>query len=105
MVRTMRAGVAAEQEGKVVAAKAAYESPRRMDPNDPVAARYLAELYRHHTGEWAAAHTLFNRVLSMGADPMSRAVALHGLGKMTIHAAHFAKALLFLRERPEAFTR
>jgi tetratricopeptide (TPR) repeat protein len=103
MVRTMRAGVAAEQEGKVVEAKAAYESARRMDPNDPVAARYLAELYRHHTGEWAAAHTLFNRVLSMGADPMSRAVALHGLGKMTIHDGNFAKGLALFDESLRAF--
>ena len=103
MVRTMRAGVAAEQEGEILAAKAAYESAHRMDPNDPVAARYLAELYRHHTGEWAAARTLFNQVLAMEADPMSRAVALHGLGKMTIHEGDFAKGLSLFDESLRAY--
>jgi len=103
MVRTMRAGVAAEQEGKVLEAKAAYESARRMDPNDPVAARFLGELYRHHTGEWAAARTVFNQVLAMQSDPLSRAVALHGLGKMTIHEGNFAKGLSLFDESLRAY--
>jgi tetratricopeptide (TPR) repeat protein len=103
MVRTMRAGVAAEQEGKILEAKSAYESAHRMDPNDPVAARYLAELYRHHTGDWAAARTLFNKVLALESDPMSRAVALHGLGKMTIHDGNFAKGLSLFDESLRAY--
>lgn len=103
MVRTMRAGVAAEQEGKVLEAKAAYESARRMDPNDPVAARYLGELLRHHTGDWVSARAIFNQLLTMEADPMSRAVALHGLGKMTIHEGSFAKGLALFDESLRAY--
>ena len=103
MVRTMRAGVSAEQEGKILEAKAAYESAHRMDPNDPVAARYLAELYRHHTGDWASARTLFNQILAMDADPLSRAVALHGLGKTTIHEGNFAKGLSLFDESLRAY--
>src|SRR5262249_55980147 len=45
------------------------------------------------TGDWTAARTLFEKVLTMRADPISRAVALHGLGKMTIHDGEFQKGL------------
>jgi tetratricopeptide (TPR) repeat protein len=55
--------------------------------------RYLGEVFRHYTGEWDKAREVFNSILSMQADPMSRAVALHGLGKMTIHDGDFAKGL------------
>jgi tetratricopeptide (TPR) repeat protein len=50
-------------------------------------------LYRHHIGDWAKARATFDAILSMPADPMSRAVALHGLGKMTIHEGDFKKGL------------
>jgi tetratricopeptide (TPR) repeat protein len=103
MVRTMRAGIVAEQQGKVLEAKAAYESARRMDPNDPVAARYLGELLRHHTGDWAGARTIFDQVLAMPADPVSRAVALQGLGKMTIHEGDFGKGLSLFDESLRAW--
>ena len=46
--------------------------------------------YRHHTGDWAAARRTFGAILAMPADPISRAVALHGIGKMTIHDGDFA---------------
>jgi tetratricopeptide (TPR) repeat protein len=70
--------------------------------------RYLGELYRHHTGEWDKARVVFENILKMQADPMSRAVALHGLGKMTIHEGQFKKGLALMeesaREYPLALT-
>ncbi|HKE33283.1 MAG TPA: tetratricopeptide repeat protein, partial [Candidatus Angelobacter sp.] len=44
-------------------------------------------------GDWDKARSTFNAILNMPADPMSRAVALHGLGKMTIHEGEFKKGL------------
>jgi tetratricopeptide (TPR) repeat protein len=64
-----------------------------MDSADPVPLRYLGELYRHHIGDWDKARTTFDSILNMPADPISRAVALHGLGKMTIHEGEFKKGL------------
>src|SRR5258708_6849420 len=64
-----------------------------MDPADPVPLRYLGEVYRHHLGDWIRARQTFNAILRMQADPLSRAVALHGLGKMTIHEGQFKKGL------------
>jgi tetratricopeptide (TPR) repeat protein len=55
--------------------------------------RYLGELYRHHIGDWGKARETFRAILAMPADPLSRAVALHGLGKMTIHEGDFKKGL------------
>ena len=73
-------------------------APRAIDPGDPTPARYLGELYRHHTGEWAKAREVFEEILRIRRDPLSRAVALHGLGKMTIHEGAFAKGLSLLEE-------
>ncbi len=89
----IRAGLAAEGSLTLDEARIRYENATRLDPNDPVALRYLAEFHRHHSGDWAEARRLFGRVLAVGADPVSRAVALHGLGKMTIHAGDFARGL------------
>ena len=69
----------------------------RLDPADPVPLRYLGELYRHHIGDWVKARATFEQILAMPADPLSRAVALHGLGKMTIHDGDFAKGLGHVR--------
>jgi tetratricopeptide (TPR) repeat protein len=55
--------------------------------------RYLGELYRHHLGDWDKARSTFDAILAMPADPLSRAVAMHGLGKMTIHEGDFLKGL------------
>jgi tetratricopeptide (TPR) repeat protein len=93
VARTMDAGLAAENDGRYLKARALYRRAAQLDPADPVPLRYLGELERHHTGDWAAAHRLFERLLAMPADPISRAVALHGLGKMTIHDGQFAKGL------------
>src|SRR5947208_8766278 len=69
-----------------------------MDQAEPAPLRYLGELYRHHIGDWAKARTTFEAILNMPADPLSRAVALHGLGKMTIHEGEFKKGLSLMEQ-------
>ena len=91
--RVMNAGLAAEDAGSYLEARRLYVRAHGLDRADPVPLRYLGELYRHHTGDWAAARRTFEQILAMPADPISRAVALHGLGKMTIHAGDFATGL------------
>ena len=86
-------GLKAEMSEKYEAAEALYSQAHSMDPADPAPLRYLGELYRHHLGDWDKARTTFDSILSMPADPLSRAVALHGLGKMTIHDGDFQKGL------------
>lgn len=90
---TMQRGLAAEMAGKYETAEKLYAEAHRMDPADPAPLRYLGEVYRHETGDWDKARTTFEAILAMPADPLSRAVALHGLGKMTIHDGNFAKGL------------
>jgi tetratricopeptide (TPR) repeat protein len=89
----MAAGLEAEDAGRYVEARALYAHAHDLDRGDPVPLRYLGELYRHHLGDWVAARRTFDQVLAMPADPVSRAVALHGLGKMTIHEGDFARGL------------
>jgi tetratricopeptide (TPR) repeat protein len=96
--RTMRAGLKAENAAKYVEAERFYTEAHNLDPADPVPLRYLGELYRHHIGDWAKARTTFEAILNMPADPMSRAVALHGLGKMTIHEGEFKKGLALMED-------
>jgi len=91
--RTMQRGLAAEMNEKYIEAERLYSEAHRMDPADPTPLRYLGELYRHHIGDWDKARTTFDAILEMPADPLSRAVALHGLGKMTIHEGEFKKGL------------
>jgi tetratricopeptide (TPR) repeat protein len=74
-----------------------------MDPADPTPLRYLGEVYRHHTGDWQKARTTFEAILNMPADPIARAVALHGLGKMTIHEGEFKKGLHLMERSVEEF--
>jgi tetratricopeptide (TPR) repeat protein len=90
---TMRAGLKAENAAQYKEAERLYRSAHQMDPADPVPLRFLGELYRHHIGDWDKARQTFDAILAMPADPMSRAVALHGLGKMTIHEGDFLKGL------------
>ena len=101
--RTMRAGLQAEESAKYVEAGRLYEQAHRMDPADPAPLRYLGELYRHHTGEWDKARSTFETILAMPADPLSRAVALHGLGKMIIHDGEFKKGLALMEDSVKAF--
>ena len=96
--RTMESGLAAELKGDYLDAERMYRQASQMDPADPAPLRYLGEAFRHYTGEWDKARLVFNSILKMQADPMSRAVALHGLGKMTIHDGEFAKGLSLIEE-------
>lgn len=101
--RAMDAGLAAEDAAHYQRARQLYARAHRIDPADPVPLRYLGELYRHHLGDWTAARRVFRQVLAMRADPVSRAVALHGLGKMTIHDGDFAKGLALLNQSVATF--
>lgn len=91
--RTVQAGLEAEIGARYREAEALYRKATELDPADPTALRFLGELYRHQTGEWDKAKATFERVLAQPADPIARAVALHGLGKMTIHASRFEDGL------------
>jgi tetratricopeptide (TPR) repeat protein len=100
---TMLRGLRAEREGRYPEAARQYERARAADPADPAPLRYLGELQRHHTGDWAAARRTFEKLRGMPADPLSRAVALHGLGKMTIHEGSFAQGLALLEASIRAY--
>src|SRR4051794_14856219 len=100
--KTLRAGLNAEIAARYRDAEKLYTKAVKLDPSDPTALRFLGELYRHQTGQWDKSRALFERVLAQPADPIARAVALHGLGKMTIHAGHNAEGLaLFERSLAE----
>jgi tetratricopeptide (TPR) repeat protein len=101
--RTMLKGLKAEINERYAEAERLYGLAHRMDPADPAPLRYLGELYRHHTGEWDKARTTFETILNMQADPLSRAVALHGLGKMTIHDGEFKKGLGLMEASAEEY--
>jgi tetratricopeptide (TPR) repeat protein len=98
VARNMRQGLKAENDANYTEAERLYQAAHNLDPADPAPLRYLGELYRHHIGDWATARQTFNAILAMPADPMSRAVALHGLGKMTIHEGDFKKGLSLMEE-------
>lgn len=99
----LRAGLDAESRLALDEARIRYENASRLDPADPVALRYLAEYHRHHSGDWDESKRLFRRVLTLAADPVSRAVALHGLGKMTIHGGAFAEGVAMIQASTEAW--
>lgn len=99
----MQQGLVAENAERYVAAERLYRKAHQMDPADPTPLRYLGELYRHHTGEWDKARATFDIILNMAADPVARAVALHGLGKMTIHDGEFKKGLSLMEKAAEEF--
>src|SRR5688572_10002576 len=99
----LRNGLRAEIAERYVSAEKLYQQARRMDPADPTPLRYLGELYRHHTGEWDKAREVFNQILNMPADAVARAVALHGLGKMTIHDGEFKKGLSLMEQSVAQF--
>src|SRR5207237_3514347 len=101
--RTMKRGLIAEMNAQYVLASNLYAKAHRMDPADPTPLRYLGENYRHNIGDWAKARTTFKAILAMNADPLSRAVALHGLGKMTIHDGEFKKGLSLMEQSAEKF--
>ncbi len=94
----MRRGLIAENNARYLAAEKLYSQAQLMDPADPTPLRYLGELYRHHIGNWDQARATFEAILNMPADPLSRAVALHGLGKITIHEGEFKKGLHLMED-------
>src|SRR6185503_17640532 len=100
---TMRRGLIAEINSRYILAEKFYQRARAMDPADPAPLRYLGELYRHHIGDWVKARTTFETILAMPADPLSRAVALHGLGKMTIHEGEFKRGLGLMEQSVAEF--
>lgn len=99
----MARGLKAELAGNYDEAVRLYAQAHRLDPADATPARYLGEVYRHCTGEWDKARVVFTALLAAPADPMSRAVALHGLGKMTIHEGHFVQGLRLIEESTREF--
>jgi tetratricopeptide (TPR) repeat protein len=99
----MRQGLRAEIAERYVVAEKFYKQANQMDPADPTPLRYLGEVYRHHTGQWDKARGVFNQILNMPADPIARAVALHGLGKMTIHDGEFKKGLHLMEQSVAEF--
>lgn len=101
--RTMVRGLRAENAARYREAERLYAEAHHLDPADAVPLRYLGELHRHHTGEWDKARTDFSAILAMPADPLSRAVALHGLGKMTIHDGDFKKGLSLMESSVETY--
>jgi tetratricopeptide (TPR) repeat protein len=94
----MKQGLIAENNGKYQLAESLYAYANKMDPADPTPLRYLGELHRHHIGNWIKARAEFRAILNMPADPLSRAVALHGLGKITIHDGEFKKGLHMMED-------
>jgi tetratricopeptide (TPR) repeat protein len=103
ITKAMREAFAAELRADYTQARTLYQAAAALDPADPVPARYLGELYRHHTGEWTLARTTFEHLLTIQPDPLSRAVALHGLGKMTIHMGDSAKGLALFEQSIAAY--
>lgn len=101
--RLMELGLQKEEEGRYANALHYYEKAHKADPADPLPLRYLAELYRHDIGDWDEASRLFREILNSESDPLSRAVALHGLGKITIHNGDFKKGLELLEESVQVY--
>jgi tetratricopeptide (TPR) repeat protein len=103
IMSVMRRGLIAENAARYLQADKLYTQAHKMDPADPTPLRYLGELYRHHIGDWNKARVMFDKILDMPADPLSRAVALHGLGKMTIHDGEFKKGLHLMEQSAEVY--
>jgi tetratricopeptide (TPR) repeat protein len=103
MSEAMSKALAAELADDYAKARTLYRAAVAIDPADPVPVRFLGELYRHHTGEWMFAQETFEQLLKMQPDPLSRAVALHGLGKMTIHMGDSAKGLALFEQSIAAY--
>jgi tetratricopeptide (TPR) repeat protein len=104
IVALMQQGLRAENAAAYKTAERRYTEASRLDPADPTPLRYLGELLRHHLGEWDRAREAFDRLLALqNVDPLSRAVALHGLGKMTIHDGDFLKGLHLMEESAEVY--
>jgi tetratricopeptide (TPR) repeat protein len=103
IVKVMKDGLRAENANKYEKAEQLYSQAVAMDPADPTPLRYVAELHRHHIGNWEKAKIEFHKILDMPADPLSQAVALHGLGKITIHEGEFKKGLHLMENSVDVY--
>ena len=101
--RTMKRGLHAENSAHYGEAERLYALAHRMDPGDPTPLRYLGEVYRHEIGDWVKARATFDAILAMPADPIARAIALHGNGKMTIHEGEFKQGLALMEQSVATF--
>ncbi len=101
--RTMKLGLMAENNGRYIVADKLYTRAHLMDPADPTPLRFMGENYRHNIGDWNKARTVFETILNLPADPLSRSVALHGLGKMTVHDGEFKKGLALIERAVTEF--
>jgi len=98
IMQLMKRGLRSENAGRYVQAERLYAKAQQLDPADPTPLRYLGELHRHHTGDWEAAKKEFHQILNMRSDPLSRSVALQGLGKITIHEGEFLKGMHLMED-------
>ena len=103
IVKMMKQGLVAENAGRYILAEQYYSRAHALDRSDPTPLRYLAELHRHHIGNWMKAKREFHQILDMPADPLSRAVALHGLGKITIHEGEFKNGLRLMEDSADTY--
>ena len=103
ITQIMKRGMIAENKAQYLLADKLYAQAHKMDPADPTPLRYLGELHRHHIGDWDKAKREFHQILDMQADPLSRAVALHSLGKITIHDGEFKKGLGLMEQSVDEY--
>ena len=93
-------GIGHEQGGRYLEARVLYRRAVALCPREPVPRRFLAELYRFHTGEWALAEAQFLIIMELtaaGEDEFSRAVALQGLGKLELWKENAKEGLRLLQ--------
>ena len=89
----LRIGLEHENAGRYENARESYALAVGLDVNDPIPLVYLGELYRHHLGQWDVARKVFARALELDSDDYASAIALHGIGKMTIWGGDSKKGL------------
>lgn len=94
----LKEAIADEMRDDYLGAEKLYKAAHKLDPADPTPLRYLGELYRHELGDWDKAAAIFNEILKLHTDPLSQAIALHGLGKMTIHNGQFKKGVELIEQ-------
>jgi tetratricopeptide (TPR) repeat protein len=101
--RAMRAGLSFERRGRYDAALGSYALAAGLDVEDPIPLIHLGELYRHHLGRWDEARVVFQRVLELDNDDRAVAIALHGLGKMTIWSGDSDAGLAMFHQSIDRF--
>lgn len=94
--KAMATGLAHELAERYEQSLEQYALAAGLDPHDPIPLIYLGELYRHHLGRWDEARKVFERVLELDNDDYAVAIALHGIGKMTIWSGDNEKGIKML---------